>query len=80
MTPSRYQQAIFDAVAAAITKRRNNHVHPETYRVREQAGREFAQMRSRFRELEQETERKTKLSWEVSYQGANAPTKEQSSS
>jgi len=24
MTPSRYQQAIFDAVAAAITKRRNN--------------------------------------------------------
>ena len=55
-------------------------VHPETYRVREQAGREFAQMRSRFRELEQETERKTKLSWEVSYQGANAPTKEQSSS
>ena len=55
-------------------------VHPETYRVREQAGREFAQLRSRIREWEHERKPETKLSWEVSYQGANAPTKEQSSS
>ena len=41
-------------------------VHPETYRVREQAGREFAQLRSRIREWEHERKPETKLSWEVS--------------
>ena len=49
-------------------------VHPETYRVREQAGIEVAQMRSRFREAERGMEQR--LSWVVAHQGANPPTKE----
>ena len=47
-------------------------VHPETYRVREQAGIEVAQMRSRIREVERGTEQR--LSWVVAHQGANPPT------
>lgn len=46
-------------------------VHPETYRVRERAGIEVAQLRSRIREAERGEERR--LSWVVAHQGANPP-------
>lgn len=49
-------------------------VHPETYRVREQAGIEVAQLRSRIREAERGMEQR--LSQVVAYQGVNPPAKE----
>lgn len=49
-------------------------VHPETYRVRERAGIEVAQLRSRIREAERGEERR--LSWVVAHQGANPPSTE----
>ena len=47
-------------------------VHPETYRVRERAGIEVAQLRSRIREAERGVEQR--LSWVVAHQGANPTT------
>lgn len=47
-------------------------VHPETYRVRERAGIEVAQLRSRIREAERGVE--PRLSWVVAHQGANPTT------